>query len=99
MPGWEYPTRGYLGISSAYVGGASITCSPVAAEPAGCPDGDAEQFGIGGPLEPHDAGIGRFDLQLPGVADIEDRDRQEGRSRGTVHLGQRPGRGPIRMDW
>jgi hypothetical protein len=62
-------------------------------------DGDAEQFGIDGPLEPNDAGIGQFDLQLPSGAGIEDRDRQEGGSRGTVHLGHRPGRGPLRTEW
>ena len=51
---------------------------------AGRADGDAEQFGIDGSLKPHDAGIGQLDLQLPDGAGIEDRDRQEGMSRGTV---------------
>ena len=60
--------------------GASITSSSVAAEPAGRVDGDAKQFGIDGALEPHDAGIGQLDLQLPVWPGIEHRDRQEGGS-------------------
>src|SRR5262249_32644724 len=77
------------------VAGASITSSPIAAEPAGRVDGDAEQLMIDGPLEPDDAGVGQLDLQLRG-AGIEDRDRQAGGRRGTARPGQGPGRRPLR---
>src|SRR4051794_9818313 len=77
------------------VEGTSIASSPIAAEPAGRQDGDVEQFGIDGPVEPNYAGIGQLNLQLPGGAGIEDRDRKEGGGRGTVCLGHRPGQGPL----
>src|SRR5262249_31321703 len=80
------------------VEGASITPSLIAAEPAGRVDGDAEQSRIDGPLEPHDAGIGQLDLQLPGGAGVADRDRQEGGRRGAVGLVHGPGRSPLRNE-
>jgi hypothetical protein len=55
-------------------------------------DGDPQQRGIVGALEPDDSGVGQLDLQLPIALVIEHRDRKEGGNWNTVGGGRlRPG--------